>query len=63
MNSTEGRQGTNRVNRDRVRIRRTIFLLQILIIMHRAICFMDNFFQLSKNCNCSWYSLNGLWLN
>lgn len=45
MNSTEGRQGTNRVNRDRVRIRRTIFLLQILIIMHRAICFMDNFFS------------------
>lgn len=27
MNSTEGRQGTNRVNRDRVRIRRTIFLI------------------------------------
>lgn len=27
MNSTEGQQGTNRVNRDRVRIRRTIFFI------------------------------------
>lgn len=27
MNSTEGRQGMNRVNRDRVRIRRTIFFI------------------------------------
>lgn len=27
MNSTEGRQGMNRVNRDRVRIGRTILLI------------------------------------
>lgn len=46
MNSTEGRQGMNRVNRDRVRIRRTIFLIANLDNYAAGRnCFMDNFFS------------------
>lgn len=60
MNSTEGRQGMNRVNRDRVRIRRTIFLIANLDNYAPGHMFHGQFFQLSKNCNCSWYNLNGL---